>query len=616
MSTLWKHYAWICLIAGLIFFVNLGGPKLWDRDEPRNAGCAVEMAERGNWIVPMFNDELRIHKPVLLYWFMMTAYAVFDDGEFAARFWSAVFGLGTVLATYHIGRRLFTAQIGFWAAVILSSCMMFPVAARAATPDSVLTFFVTLATLVFVYGAFPRRDRGVSRSPSALAASANSYFPTAWPVVTLMYALMGVAILAKGPVGLVLPTAVIGMFLLIVRLPAFTGATNDPQQDAFVGFLRRLLRPFAPRHFLAVCWSMRPLTALAASLAVALPWYLWVGYRTDGEWLRGFFLVHHLQRATQPMEGHDGPIFYYLIAIVASFFPWSLLLIPTIEQTTTHVRRQRPSRAPYVFIACWAAVYLAAFSLARTKLPNYVTPALPAFALMAACFVEPWRRRGHDAPQYWFRFAFSALMAIGVAIGLGIAVAGFWLLPGDQWLGAIGLIPLVGGLVGRRFLGQCQPRKAFAAFAATAVVFACTLFGFTATRVARHQHFDELLSAIHARSAHPQIVAYGCLEPSWVYYGRRPIRLIADETPEEAASFVGESPDHFLITSDKDWKTVESLFPQGTTPLASVPYFMRQEQLLLIGHREQLETAESSAGDMEPGDYFQRPRVRLSRSAQ
>ena len=77
----------VMLLAGLVFFTNLGGPRLWDRDEPRNAGCAWEMIERGDWVTPVFNDELRSHKPVLLYWFTMAAYAVFGVNEFAARFW-------------------------------------------------------------------------------------------------------------------------------------------------------------------------------------------------------------------------------------------------------------------------------------------------------------------------------------------------------------------------------------------------------------------------------------------------------------------------------------------------------------------------------------------------
>ncbi|MEN6459722.1 MAG: glycosyltransferase family 39 protein [Thermoguttaceae bacterium] len=575
-----RNHVLIILIAGLIFFLNLGGPKLWDRDEPRNAGCAVEMMERGDWVTPMFNHELRIHKPVLLYWFMMAAYAVFGVNEFAARFWSAALGLGTLLATYHIGRRLFSAKTGLWAAVILASCMMFPVAARAATPDSVLIFFTTLATLVYVLGAF-RPNQGQPSSTHPVPQFARTYFPDSWPTVALMYALMGVAVLAKGPVGLVVPTAVIGMFLLIVRLPA-TERSSRPPEDAFADWLGRLLRPFAPRHVLAVCWSMRPLTAIGMSLAVALPWYLWVGFRTQGEWPKGFFLVHHFQRAIEPMESHDGPFFYYLVAILASFFPWSLLLIPTLEQTAAQIGRRLASRAEYLFLACWASVYIAVFSLARTKLPSYVTPALPAFALLTACFIDQWLSQGQRASQYWFRFAFSGLILAGVGIGIGVAVAGYCFLPGDSWLGVIGLFLVIGGLAGRWFLKRFLHDRAIAAFGLTAVVFACMLFSFTSVKVAQHQRCNELFDAVRATGKKSSIAAYNCLEPSWVFYARQPIQQFDNDDQDEMVRFLHDSRDHYLITTARHWKTIQPLLPHGTAVLADVPYFMRPDRLLLI----------------------------------
>ena len=325
-----QHYAWIFAIAGAVFFINLGGPKLWDRDEPRNAGCAREMLARNDWVVPMFNNELRVHKPVLLYWFMMTAYAVFEDQELAARFWSAVCGLGTALATYHIGRRLFTAQIGLWSAAILSSCMMFPVAARAATPDSVLIFFTTLATLVYVYGAFPSQEPS-PRQLACAARSARAYFPRSWAAAALMYALMGMAVLAKGPIGVILPTAVIGMFLLLVRLPS-SGASPCRPRHLLGRTLFHWLRPFAPRHFLATCWSMRPLTALAASLAIALPWYV-VGLRTTAIGREG---------SSRPSSAAPWSPWKAMTADLllprgdpVEFLPWSLLLIPGLRRWRT-----------------------------------------------------------------------------------------------------------------------------------------------------------------------------------------------------------------------------------------------------------------------------------------
>ncbi len=89
--------------AAIVFFTNLGAPQLWDEDEPRNAACAREMLERGDWVVPTFNYELRTQKPVLLYWCMLASYSVFGVNEFAARLPSALFAIGTSLLTYHLG---------------------------------------------------------------------------------------------------------------------------------------------------------------------------------------------------------------------------------------------------------------------------------------------------------------------------------------------------------------------------------------------------------------------------------------------------------------------------------------------------------------------------------
>ena len=90
----WRPQLFLLAICTLLLLANLGATSLWDIDEPRNAGCAAQMYAQGEWIVPTFNGQLRSHKPVLLYWLMMLAYAVFGVNEFAARFWSAVLSIG------------------------------------------------------------------------------------------------------------------------------------------------------------------------------------------------------------------------------------------------------------------------------------------------------------------------------------------------------------------------------------------------------------------------------------------------------------------------------------------------------------------------------------------
>ena len=241
-----KHLLLILALSATVMLTGLGSSRLWDDDEPRNAGCAREMLARWDWIVPWFNNELRAHKPVLTYWCIMASYLVLGESEFSARLPSALAAIGTTLLTYSIGRRLFSLQAALWAALILPTTMLFAMAGRIATPDSLLIFCVTLTMAVYLWTAWP------------VAGATSSYFPTSsWPAAAI-YAAMGLAALAKGPVGVVLPTAILGMFLLLTR-SVIEGESRSSTRLRF-GFVSvsRLIR-----YFLRTAWSMRPLTALA-----------------------------------------------------------------------------------------------------------------------------------------------------------------------------------------------------------------------------------------------------------------------------------------------------------------------------------------------------------------
>ena len=99
----------------------------------------------------------------------------------------------------------------------MGTSLLFCVASRAATPDAVLIFCSTMAIMCYVVGTFRRKDHAEHNTPPQTHLPGR-LFPN-WPMAALMYAWMGLGVLAKGPVGLILPTAVIGMFLLLMRLP-------------------------------------------------------------------------------------------------------------------------------------------------------------------------------------------------------------------------------------------------------------------------------------------------------------------------------------------------------------------------------------------------------------
>ena len=287
MAARLQHQVWIVAVGLAVFFVNLDGSRLWDDDETKNATCAREMFLRGDWVVPTFNTELRTDKPPLAYWLMIGAYQVFGVTEFAARLPSAVLAIGTTLATYHLGRLLFGPRAGLWAAAILSTSLMFVWIGRAATPDSALIFCTTAALLVYVWsvcggreGCFLSNRKSIPPGEFAMA------MPCSTAATVAMYVLLGLAVLAKGPIGVLLPCATIGLFMLTVcvrsrpRVPAPERATLA---SLSVFYLRRgLARTIElARWSPAALWTMRPLLLAATVLAVALPWYLLVSLQNQ-----------------------------------------------------------------------------------------------------------------------------------------------------------------------------------------------------------------------------------------------------------------------------------------------------------------------------------------------
>lgn len=641
MTTLFRDYALLLAITGLVFFLNLGASRLWDRDEPRNAGCTAEMLARNDWVTPWFKGELRSHKPVLLYWFMMTAYGVFGQSEFAARFWSAALGMGTVLLTYHIGQRLYGRAIGIWGAIALATALMFDVASRAATPDGLLIFLVTAALATYVHFVFPPRIEDESAPPEGEAAAARessepaaplgvtSYFPESILAACAIYAIMGLGVLAKGPVGLVLPTAVIGMFLLIVWARGESLDVSDTEELQKGRTRRKKVRPVDaeeeespsvwsmsywmnvlgiawgqvarvchPLHFLQTCIRMQPLVAIGVVLLVAAPWYVWVGLRTDGAWLAGFFGEHNLQRATEAMEGHSGSIFYYPIAVLCGFFPWSIFAIPTVLLLWNRLTAEKApaERDADLFLACWVGVWIGIFSLASTKLPSYITPCYPAIALLTGVFVDRFLASEEWQESWWPRISFGSLAIVGLVLIIALPFAAARFLPGDEWLGAIGAVPLIGGIAALILLEFRRAPAAIWTLSGTAVAFCTLLFGWGTVVVDGHQESDRLITAIRDNSADPQIAAYAQLESSWVYYTGKPIQFIKAGQPEAAGDFLAKNEQGFVITTTSQFEKLRGVLPNDVQILAKARYFLKNDQLVVLGRSRPQATAAKDGG--------------------
>ncbi|HZZ28575.1 MAG TPA: glycosyltransferase family 39 protein, partial [Pirellulales bacterium] len=485
-----RNQLWIVGIGIVAFFANLGATRLWDQDEAFFARTAVEMRQRNEWIVPYFNGELFAHKPPIMFWMMRIGFLLFGVNEFAARFWPAVFGIGTALLVYRLGQRMFNSQVGLWAGLAITTAVMFDVVARAATPDSFLVFFSALALYIFA-----RRENweSIANQPAATA----NLTPLPWSTCAAMYCAMGLAVLVKGPIGLLLPGATIGCYLLM-RDPR-ERSSGTTRADGIFPFFWRL----SPARILYVFWCMRPFTALAAIGVVAGPWFALVGWRTGGDFLREFFGVQNYGRFMGAMDGHSGGFWYYLPIILVGFFPWSIFAIPTLLDMAQRCRgRERWSRGSK-FLACWIVVYVGFFSLAATKLPNYVLPAYPALALATACLIDRWLTRPNSIHVWWPRLSFGSLALVGGLVAVAMPLFAFGTFRGhsllDQFgisteltneiaaIGWLGGILLIAGISGILFAARGQQHAAMIGLAAAALTLCTALFAVLAVKLDRHQ---------------------------------------------------------------------------------------------------------------------------------
>ncbi|MBI4483273.1 MAG: glycosyltransferase family 39 protein [Acidobacteria bacterium] len=359
------------LLVYLSFFYRLGALAFVGADEPRYARVAEEMHRGGDYVTPRLEGRPWLEKPPLYYWLASGAIAAMGPGEFSARFpvaLSAVLGAGIVWFT---GRTLFSPQAGWMALLVLATSAGYFAYGRAASMDMLLTACVTVSLCSFAL-ALRRPQRSLG-----------------W--FLLGYASMALATLAKGPIGLVLPLLVLGVFLSVSRRWDLL-----EQMQLIPGFF--------------------------LFLVLALPWYVLV-YRSNGfEFISTFFVNHHLARFLTPLHHHEQRFYYYFLVLLGLAFPWIIFFPDAIRASLKRLRSVPEERLVAIFLWVWLLVPLFFFSLSSSKLPAYILPVLPVLALLLgenlARYVE-----GRDG-RIWFGAVayppFAVVLAVATLYFLGI----------------------------------------------------------------------------------------------------------------------------------------------------------------------------------------------------
>ena len=346
---------WILVIGGVAFLLELGNTGLVDETEPLFAEAARQMHLTGDWITPYFNGETRFDKPPLIYWLMAICYQIFGVNEWAVRLPSALSAIALMAMGFYILRRFGTTPSNPspspWLPALIGSALiaLHPstiIWARTGVSDMLLTSCMGLAMMSFFCGyAHPLPTiRFLRFSPWYLS----------------FYVFIALAILTKGPVGLVLPGLIIAAFLL------------------YVGKFREVLG------------EMRWWWGLIIILAIALPWYVLVTLANGEAYIDSFFGYHNLERFTSVVNRHRAPWYFYFGVVAAGFAPWSIYLPLAIARLQfwkrSIWRNQNRSTHLGLFAWFWFAGVFVFFTVAVTKLPSYVLPLMPAAAILVAMF--------------------------------------------------------------------------------------------------------------------------------------------------------------------------------------------------------------------------------------
>jgi 4-amino-4-deoxy-L-arabinose transferase-like glycosyltransferase len=554
----------VAAFAALVLLPNLGASPLWDDDEPRNAACSLAMHATGDWIVPTFNGRLRVEKPALVNWLHLAGFAVAGVNETGARLGSALLTIATCLLVWRIGTDLFRPAVGCWAGIAMATCLWTGVGGRAATPDPPLVFFTTLALWMFVRSArVPVADGcGWRDAPVRLPAAAAAAIGAA----------CGLAALTKGPVGVVPPLVAFALF-------TWWQAWIDP---ARCGSL--------PTRALAAtadaCRSVRPLVILGVCVAVAVPWYAAVALRTDGAWLQGFFLVHNVGRFAAPMEGHSGsPLLYYPAVVLIGMFPWSMAAA-LIGAHAIRTARTGSDAVGVRLLACWAAAWIVPLSLAATKLPGYVWPAYPAFALLTGLFFADWVRLPATTTDRWMRLAWVLLAGSGVALAVGLPLVTRHFVPGAEWLGLIGLVPLAGAALAWACQSLHSRLAASAALAATACATVGLLMAVGPAALGHAGGTRHLIARMPAAAPGGLPIAGYRAPASTAFYAGR---LAADgriadlREPAQVVAFIDAHPRGHLVVDARFEAEVTAALPPHYRVLHATTTLPESRRLLLVG---------------------------------
>jgi 4-amino-4-deoxy-L-arabinose transferase-like glycosyltransferase len=365
----------LILLCALLYFWGLGALPFYTKGEPREATVVWEIWTSGEWVLPLRNGHIIPSKPPLFHWLgTLLSYSWGEISELTIRLPSALLATVGVLLTYRTGVALWGVETGFLAAVILASSFEWVRAATTARVDMTLTVCMVMAFLFFF---FLHQRRQVS-----------------WLHAWVFFALLGLATLAKGPVGALLPGLTAGIFLLVRR---------------DLKFLRQLHLVSGGILFVLIAGS----------------WYglaLWQGGQ---DFLVKQILKENVLRFVASGEvgmGHEHPFYFFLPNLFLGMIPWSLFF-PSLA-LFLYQRRRTWTADGFLYLLVWIATVFLFYSASRSKRSVYILPLYPAVALLLGAWWQELRRGTAELPGVlsWLLRGSGYLGVLTLALAVTVVV--------------------------------------------------------------------------------------------------------------------------------------------------------------------------------------------------
>ena len=320
----------LLIISFVMFFYKLGAPSLFETDEVVYSQVAREIVRTGDWItMHLFSHNWFIHPPFYMSLTAASSY-VFGDNEFNARLWNALFAVGLVFVTFLLGKKMFKDGVGLLAGFIIATSLQYIIQARIATFDIPLVFFEILSLLFFFYWMEDKVPR--------------YYY--------LFFLSLGLAVLMKGPVGIVLPLIVMITYL------------------SFTGGLKAL-------------FNFRMILGIIIAFLAGGTWYTAQALLHGRVFLDSIFGFYTIGRYLAPIEQHFGPWYFYLPVTIIGFMPW----ISFLPFSMAYQWKNRGD-SDNLFSILWLGIVFIFFSIAGTKLPGYIMSLYPLAAISVAKMLQ------------------------------------------------------------------------------------------------------------------------------------------------------------------------------------------------------------------------------------